>query len=92
MVRLVTPMGTTSNTHQVAANRKHRQRPLAFRRQGEGFALGIDGIRPGRRIVNDDENKIPMAINRYFFQPSPIAGKAAASLLIYIFLPSRLSF
>ena len=48
MARLVTPMGTTSKTHQVAASRNTAMAPLASRAQRKMFAHGIDGIGPER--------------------------------------------
>jgi hypothetical protein len=36
---------------------KDRQAPFAFRGERKGFSLGIDGVRPGRGIINKDEQQ-----------------------------------
>ena len=71
MVRLVTPMGTTSNTHHVAASRNTAKRPFAFRGEGKGFSLGVEGGRPGRRIVDNDEQNDTDGHKQIFLPAKP---------------------
>jgi hypothetical protein len=71
MVRLVTPMGTTSKTHHVAASKKTARAPLPSGESAKAFPSGIEGGRPGRRIVNDDEQNDANGHKQIFIPAKP---------------------
>ena len=74
MVRLVTPMGTTSNTHQVAASKKTAKEPFPSGDKAKAFPLGSIAGGPGRRVIDKNEKRDPDGHEQIFFPAKPHCG------------------